>query len=127
MAEQYQNALNNIEKFMRTINTRDCFGPKNFGPRNDGQFVKAMDDDFNTPKALAVLYDFIATAPKSDEAKKFLSEKLAILGIDVRVPKVPVAVDKLLMKREQLRDNKNFAEADKIRAEIEGKGFFVED
>jgi len=141
LVKQYQNSLKNIEKFMRTISP---FVILNGAKRNEGslrdssltlrmtkkierEFSQAMNDDFNTPKALAALFGFMATAPKNDRAKKFLSEKLGILGINTKPPRVPISVNKLLIKREKLRDSKSFKEADKIRKEIEKKGFLIED
>ena len=40
---------------------------------------------------------------------------------------MPIEIQELLTKREELRAQKNFDEADKIRAEIEEKGYTVND
>lgn len=132
LVKQTEKTLQGIDKFMRTIsnhskNTSSLKASRQARRTTEKLFIKAMDDDFNTPKALAVLFDFMAVAEKNDKNKHFLAEKLNILGFKMTIPKIPVGVNKLLIKRGQHRDNKNFKSADRIRDEIKRKRFFVED
>lgn len=103
------------------------------------QFEKKMEDDFNTPEALAVLFTFIrlvnsSIAENSMDKKsaglviEFLKEMDEILGI---LPKgdsrIPEEIFELVQKRETLRQEKSWLEADQIRGEIESRGYSLED
>jgi cysteinyl-tRNA synthetase len=110
-------------------------------------FQRAMDDDLNVPKALAVIFGFINrvspilpphSPPISPKAKqgelegvrKLLNEFDKVLGLGLRkIGKVaiPKEIQELLKQREQARQEKNWQKSDEIRKEIEEKGFLVED
>ena len=108
------------------------------------QFNAAMDDDFNTPEALAVLFDVAReiNSIRAQDRKKasalaqFLKEQASLLGILQQNPeqflKAGVTEDKtqieaLITARNQARSEKNWAQADKIRAELEGLGVSLSD
>lgn len=92
-----------------------------------GEFVDAVNDDLNFPKALSAIWENI------DELDKPSLERIdEILGlglknyrqVDLEVPK---EVNELVKKREDFRKTGKYDEADKIRSEIEEKGFILED
>ncbi len=105
------------------------------------KFIEAMDDDFNTPQALAVIFELVNIANKNIEdldfiycAKNTLKDLLDIFGIplDLNVNvyqniKVDDQVDLKIQERNEARRNKNFALADKIRKELEDEGIILED
>jgi len=95
------------------------------------KFVKIMDDDFNTPKVIALLLEI---AKKMNKSKENLSpviyEAGKVLGIDFKPRKekaLPSEITKLIKKREKLRKEKKWKESDKIRAELREKGIILED
>ncbi len=104
-------------------------------------FEAAMEDDFNTPKALAVLFDLI-TKGNTLISKNKLSEKSAksildflqkidgvlgfIFGQEVKI-KVPAGITKLVKERERYRKEGNWKESDRVRNEIQKLGYSVED
>lgn len=99
-------------------------------------FNQAMDDDFNTPKALAVIFNLIASLQdkiwqiNSNQAKavnRFINEKLSIFGIKIKSAKIPLKIKDLAKQREKLRINKQFIPADRLRKEIESLGYIIED
>jgi cysteinyl-tRNA synthetase len=111
------------------------------------QFITDMDDDFNTPKALAVLYDLaketntaLSDAKSSDDLGSLwhIWNALAgdVLGIlpesthTVAASKTDVS-DKLMQLiigwRKEAKDNKNYAMADTIRKELTAIGVTLED
>lgn len=122
VAKAHQSSLNRINKFMHTLVVTSAPSPS-----IDIDFKKALDDDFNTAKALAVIFDFIAAAPKTEKSKKYLSEKLAILGVNIKPPLIPAKARELLKEREKARKTKDFKVADKIRNKINKLGFEIED
>ena len=85
---------------------------------NEKEFEEAMNDDFNTPRALATL--------RSCTDPAVIAKNLASLGINITV-NIPPDVQVLLQKRELSRASKQFEQSDALRKEIEGLGYIVED
>ena len=110
-------------------------------------FNTAMDDDFNTPEAIAVLFELareINRQRDSDPARAgalaaCLRELGTILGLLQSDPEsylqeggTPDAIgedeiEALIDRRLQARQEKNWAEADRIRDELEAAGVVLED
>lgn len=111
-------------------------------------FIHAMDDDFGTPEAMAVLFDLsrnlnIAksqgdtdTATELAGLLKSLGNTLGILQENPEIflqshsgtPSMDVAeIEALISKREQAKQEKQFQLADNIRAELKEKGIVLED
>ncbi|MFN7088383.1 MAG: cysteine--tRNA ligase, partial [Candidatus Paceibacteria bacterium] len=102
-------------------------------------FYDALRDDFNTPKAIAVVFSLVNKLnPKIDkgiedlakkEVEKFLKEVDGIFGIIGKLPKVKpsIQVVKLVVEREKLRKEKKWGEADKIRERVLKLGWQIED
>ncbi|MDP3041603.1 MAG: cysteine--tRNA ligase [Candidatus Omnitrophota bacterium] len=110
------------------------------------KFIEVMDDDFNTPQALASIFDLVTLinehindADFIKSGRKVLSESLDILGISfeniLRIFKMTFLdevslkeeVEIEIEKRREARKNKDFALSDKIRKELEAKGIILED
>ncbi|MCX6705853.1 MAG: cysteine--tRNA ligase [Candidatus Woesebacteria bacterium] len=95
------------------------------------KFLKALNDDLNTPQALAVLWEMVkSNIPSEDKYNLVLSfdEVLGLkLNTSLKDMEIPDEIKKLLEKRNTLRKEGKFEEADRIREEIEGSGFNVED
>jgi len=101
-------------------------------------FRSAMDDDFDTPAALAYVFELVKDANTAlDEglletaATAFTTaqELAAVLGIDARAdaPEADAEIDALVQAREDARAAKDWAEADRIRGELSARGIVVED
>ena len=82
------------------------------------EFQEAMDDDFNTPLA-------IATLRKSNDIGLII-KGFESIGININ-PKIPANVLQLVQKRELSRASKQFAQSDALRMQIEQLGYVVED
>lgn len=96
------------------------------------QFKKAINDDLNTPKALSILWNTLKNQPLPAEKKlSLIFEYDKILGLNLKKAakraKIPVAVSKLVEKRELLRRSEQFVQADVLRKKIQGVGYEVED
>jgi cysteinyl-tRNA synthetase len=83
----------------------------------------ALDDDFSTPRALAVLFG----APP--EARDTVAEVLEVLGLGglAEVEEAPGEVELLAEARRAARDRRDFAESDRLRDEIAALGWDVRD
>lgn len=142
-------ALEKIEEFLRKLklaqkkqDTRNNNQIKKLLQRAKNDFYKSLDDDFNTPKALAALFDFIKETnkalevfgPSPKDAKAiagFFEELNDIFGIiDFRKAtqsNVPHEVKALVKERERYRKAADWQKADTVRQEITKYGFSVED
>jgi len=109
----------------------------------EAQFIAAMDDDFNTPIALSVLFDLAheiqrlrekdnAAAASHAALLKYLGNVIGILQTDAdeffKDDSVDAAkVEQLIAARELARREKNWAEADRIRKELAEMHVVIED
>ena len=86
-----------------------------------GRLEAALEDDFNTPEALAVLHDW-----SSRGARSLLARGLDLFGIDTEF-EVPAGLEELRRRREEARAAKDWAAADAARDEILTTGWAVTD
>lgn len=103
---------------------------------HEEQFFAALDDDLNTPQAVAVMWDMLK-APISDEQKLHSLLKMDdILGLGLREyyeatagkpVDVPQEVMDLIELRRQARKSKQFIQADHLRNKIKKLGFDIQD
>ncbi len=112
------------------------------------EFRRAMDDDFNTPEALAVLQGVArelnqakaaGNSGKAADAAATLRAMGAVLGVLQQVPDTYLkrsvgdqlmsdsAIEALIAARQAARATKNFAESDRIRAQLAAAGILLED
>jgi len=124
-----QNALFRLRETVRAWDTKGKVGCAEY----EKTFAEAMDDDLNTPKALAVVWDLIGDTalPKSAKTASLLRIDQALgLGLSAFVGKLVVVPDEILAlveAREQARAKKEWEESDRLREEVVTKGFLVED
>jgi cysteinyl-tRNA synthetase len=106
-------------------------------------FKVAMDDDFNTPEALAVLFDLAneVNKTKSLASAALLKALAGLIGLLQRDPDEylqgqananisgdeTLNVDQLIIQRNEAKQSKNFAEADRIRKLLADAGIILED
>jgi len=96
------------------------------------QFESALNDDLNTPQAIALIHEILADASLSNPDKRatlaFFDDVFALdLTKEEAQIEIPQNVTELLEKRKIAREQKNFALSDKLRDEIAALGFVVKD
>ncbi|HSI81901.1 MAG TPA: cysteine--tRNA ligase [Solirubrobacterales bacterium] len=95
-------------------------------------FLCALADDFNTPRAMAELYDLVREGHSRQlaGAHDVVAELLGLVGLEslarVEVEADPEA-ERLLAERERAREARDFARADRIRDELASRGWEVRD
>ncbi len=133
-----QKALNNLRELV--LSSKNDTQRTALSKEKDQQiisfqenFAKALSDDINAPQALAVLWETVkSNIPGQDKYDLAISFD-EVLGLDlsnikdIKTPEIQDNVKILMEKREQLRQEKKFAEADKIRDEIINLGINVSD
>src|ERR1043165_3996111 len=112
-------------------------------------FRREMDDDFNTPRALALIFDEVRAINRllDEKHSKGIEERCAALRVmcdtlgllqpgyferkKVRfLAKSPIKqneIEDLIRRRDQARQEKNWQEADRLRDELSQKGILLED
>jgi cysteinyl-tRNA synthetase len=95
-------------------------------------FVDALADDFNTPRALAVLFELIAEGNRRElpGARPALEEMLPLLGLEALLGPAEAAdpdAERLLAQREEARGARDFERADGLRDELAKRGYEVRD
>ena len=108
-------------------------------------FISALEDDLNTPMALAELFELAKAANKAESAgdkarlKAQLLDAGALLGLLQQKPEdwfatasgdaklAPEAIEALVTQRAQARADKQWKESDRIRDELKAQGVLVED
>ena len=115
---------------------KKSFEIKEFITAADRDFYRAMDDDFNTPEAVAALFKLITplqnklwllSGAQAKELSRFLLKKLELLGIAFITSPAPLKARTLLKQREKLRGNQQFIQADALKKRIERLGYRVDD
>jgi cysteinyl-tRNA synthetase len=151
----YRSPLNYSDKHLedaRLALSRMYTALKDFDPASQGsltidwqhafahRFKEAMDDDFNTPEAISVLFDIVSELNRSGDASlAYLLRALAAeLGLLDREPALFLQsreglemsseeIDAMIVARDEARSKKDFKEADRLRDELTAAGITLED
>jgi cysteinyl-tRNA synthetase len=104
------------------------------------KIINAMDDDFNTPKALAEFHNLIKSGNKAiaikmskatlTEVLKIIMEIAHLFGLFERkreIETLPEAIQSLITEREIARTKKDWKKADAIRLKLKALGIILED
>ncbi len=94
------------------------------------RFESLMEDDLNTPQAVALIHEMFKDDSLSVlEKKATLATIDTVLGIEDNRPHeyIPDEVTVLADKRDEARKNKDYGVADALRKKIEKKGYIVKD
>jgi len=121
-------ALGNIRNTVR-----DLPKPSEVDAESMAQFMEHINDDLDTPNALAVFYGVLnhASMERSVKSATLLAMDevlgLALEDVLARAVTIPSAVEKLVSDREAARLNKDWKRSDELRDEIATLGFVAED
>lgn len=95
-------------------------------------FLRALNEDLNMPKALAVVWEMVKSNMPSSQKAADLLEMDKILGLELdrvigQKIEIPEEVQKLVNQREDARKTKDFQKSDELRKEIKKLGYEVLD
>lgn len=148
LLQETKNQIQKFDEFFLRIkdlknNKKQKFQTQNINAlvkKAQKSFKKAMDDDFNTPKALAVILGLIKevnreidknniSKEQSIEIIKFLKQIDKIFGFifSEKIIKIPENIKKLAEKREFFRQQKDWQASDKIRNKLMKMGYEIKD
>jgi cysteinyl-tRNA synthetase len=147
--EDARGALTRLYTALKDV-TPDV-APLDWNEAHAQRFRAAMNDDFNTPVAIAVLFELASEVNRSRDTvlARQLKELAAVLGLLQREPRAflqdtprssrdllgkeaaenltPADIDMMIAARVAAKQAKNYAEADRIRAELLEAGIALED
>ena len=149
-AEALEHARSAAQRLYLALRDGPAVEPEGAGEAFRERFRAAMDDDFNTPDALAVLFDLAreinrSRTPAPEQAARLaglLRELGGVLGLlqtdpenylkgsgsEEVVPGLTAGrIDALLQARQDARRRKDFATADGIRDDLQARGIVIED
>ncbi len=134
-----ERALERLTNALRVAPSDAANASMDAAPFRD-RFRAAMDDDLNTPQAIATLFDMAReinrdreTGMAVGEAQEALREMASVLGLSLEErhssggAEVDAFVDLLVETRSQLRAERNWKQADAIRDRLEELGVVMED
>jgi len=92
------------------------------------RFAEAVNNDLNTPQALAVMWEAVKSNIPSPDKLDLLYNFDEVLGLklrEVEVAEIPEEIIRLIKERDEAREKNNYEEADRIRKEIEKEGKYA--
>lgn len=96
-------------------------------------FSACLADDFNTPKALAVLQEVLKSDMMEQDKLATVLDFDRVLGLNfekevfAKTEELPLNIVELKNQRDEARANKNWTESDNLRDKIESLGYMIED
>jgi cysteinyl-tRNA synthetase len=135
-AEQMEQAQAGVERLRNFFRLQFLGGwegePDEFVTDRREAFLNALADDFNTPRAMAEVFELVAEANRRDVlgAPEAVEEMLKLMGLETLAETESAAGDeaeKLLAEREEARAAKDFGRADEIRDRLAELGWEVRD
>jgi cysteinyl-tRNA synthetase len=140
LVEQAKRSVERVANFCRLVRRSGDLAGGEPGPEvaaGRERFFAALRDDFNTPQALAALFDLVAEGNRRLEAGEplpgvagALAEMLEVIGLETLLePDEPVDEEalRLAAEREEARLARDFDRADAVRRKLLERGWEVRD
>lgn len=141
--EDAKRALDRLYTALKGSKVSDMTASIEWNEPHARRFKEAMDDDFNTADAIAVLFDLANEANKTGSPENMALMKAlgGVLGLLQQDPQryfqdaavvedsafTPERIEQMIQQRLTARTRKNYSEADRIRKELLDAGIILED
>lgn len=135
--ESFRNRLSERKESVTSARSRKDGAFFEKAKQHQKDFIAALEDDLNTPEAIATLLSLVREGNKAldagtleniDDVETIVLNSITLLGLALeKKGEIPESILRLAKARETARKEKNFPEADRLREEIEKAGYLVED
>jgi cysteinyl-tRNA synthetase len=134
-----ERAVRRLRQAANAVNTGEDSGEVYAPDHIKLRFIEAMDDDLNTPRAVAAIFDltreiFTHQTQSADisVAQATLRELTGVLGLTLKEPESSedvqdTEIEVLIERRRQARTQRDYATADQIREQLAGMGIEISD
>lgn len=129
-----QNALFTLREHMQRLreNPEEEKGPSRKTEEYRKEFLEAINDDLNMPKALTFVWKLLREEKEVSDRDKYelLLEFDKIFALDLAKSikkELPKEAEELIRKREEARKIKDWKTADRIREQLKASGVLIED
>jgi len=135
LIDQSKKTLQNMYSFLKEFEDDNL---NKVGP--DAEFIDALSDDLNTPKAISIIHSMfkeLKKSPKDFNLRSRFIKSANFLGLLMSKPSEwgfessdsidEKTINDLIEKRNQARKDKNFEESDQIREQLLDMGVTLED
>jgi cysteinyl-tRNA synthetase len=129
--ESMQNAENGLKHLYNQVKklNNNGTGKVNIDFRN--RFLEVLNDDLNMPQALAVVQELLKSDLGDGDKLATILDFDCVLGLDLdklsEAEEIPLEIRELVELRNKAREDKNWEESDRLRDEIQSRGYVVED
>ena len=131
---QAEKELERIDEFVDSLKTARTRLPQNIPWKleTDKKFGNAMDDDFNTPRAIAIIFRLIRqkNSLNAKDVLEFLRRADKFFDFIFwprKEEEIPHELSRLMEQRQKYREQKEWRQADEIREEMKKLGWTIED
>lgn len=131
--QQFKNSWTRIKNALQGA-TESAANPSEAARKFQSQFDSALDDDLNTPEAIAAVFDAVTEYNRSGDGSLAASARQAmeVLGFSFEEESVgdaltPQLLDLLIAVRQSARERRDFRQSDEIRDRLADLGIALED
>lgn len=130
--ERFYNTISNLKQSENTSVLKETADQGKTLSTLKQKFEEAMDDDFNTAQAVAVLFEIskYSNSTLDPRGLELLKNLGGVLGLFLQEKKEEIIdneIESLIKEREQARRDKDFKKSDEIRNILKEKGILIED
>jgi cysteinyl-tRNA synthetase len=130
--EEAQARVERVRNFVLDLPADGDGADDGFVAARRESLIEALAEDFNTPRALASLFELIAEGNRTTlpGARAALEEMLPLLGLESLLAPAEAAdeqAERLMQAREHARAGRDFERADRLRDELASRGYEVRD
>jgi len=131
--ESLEQASAQVQRIREAARRLTAGSSPSWSPPLRERFFSALADDFNTPSALAAVFEWVREANRADGASgdRDLREMLGVLALENLLEtedvQAPAEILELVEQREAARARRDYAEADRLRDALRARGWQVRD
>jgi cysteinyl-tRNA synthetase len=126
-----QNGLRHLQNQIREIAEAPKTSPRSVGTGFREKFLKAVNADLNMPQAMAVVQELLKSNRPDSEKLATMIDFDRILGLDLdnvdKADILPLEIQQMVENRKKARMEKNWKMSDRLRDDIQARGYVVQD